>query len=99
MKVLNIALYGTGSHVIEAKAIIKSDDNLRIYAYTSGGGTSFSIDNVSVKEVITETNTPRLDYSTGAEAFLLEPASRNLFLKSEPTSAEGLSIGVKLRKF
>ena len=42
-----------------------------------------SIDNVSVKEVITATNTPRLDYSTGAEAFLLEPQSTNLFLQSE----------------
>ena len=47
---LNIVLYGTGSHVIEAKAI-SNLDNLRIYAYTSGGGTSFSIDNVSVKEI------------------------------------------------
>ena len=37
-----------------------------------------SIDNVSVKEVISATNTPRLDYSTGAEAFLLEPQSTNL---------------------
>ena len=36
------------------------------------------IDNVSVKEYITETNTPRLDYSTGAEAFLLEPQRTNL---------------------
>ena len=42
-----------------------------------------SIDNVSIKEVITATNTPRLDYSTGAEAFLLEPQSTNLFTYSE----------------
>jgi len=47
---LNIVLYGNGSHVIEAKAI-SNLDNLRIYAYTSGGGTYFSIDNISVKEV------------------------------------------------
>jgi len=40
--------------------------------------SSISIDNVSVKEYITETNTPRLDYSTGAEAFLLEPQRTNL---------------------
>ena len=40
--------------------------------------TQLSIDNVSVKEVISATNTPRLDYSTGAEAFLLEPQSTNL---------------------
>ena len=42
-----------------------------------------SIDNVSVKEVTTATNTPRLDYSTGAEAFLLEPQSTNLIPYSE----------------
>ena len=42
-----------------------------------------SIDNVSVKEYITATNTPRLDYSTGAEAFLLEPQSTNLITQSE----------------
>ena len=42
-----------------------------------------SIDNVSVKEYITATNTPRLDYSTGAEAFLLEPQSTNVITQSE----------------
>jgi len=45
-----------------------------------------SIDNVSVKEYITATNTPRLDYSTGAEAFLLEPQSTNLYSYSEDFS-------------
>jgi hypothetical protein len=45
-----------------------------------------SIDNVSVKEVISATNTPRLDYSTGAEAFLLEPQSTNLITYSEDFS-------------
>ena len=45
-----------------------------------------SIDNVSVKEYITATNTPRLDYSTGAEAFLLEPQSTNLLTYSEDYS-------------
>ena len=42
-----------------------------------------SIDNVSVKEYITATNTPRIDYSTGTEAFLLEPQSTNLVPYSE----------------
>ena len=50
------------------------------------GTTTLSIDNVSVKEVITATNTPRLDYSTGAEAFLLEPQSTNLITYSEDFS-------------
>ena len=42
-----------------------------------------SIDNVSVKEVTIATNTPRIDYSTGEEAFLLEPQSTNLITYSE----------------
>ena len=45
-----------------------------------------TIDNVSVKEVTTATNTPRIDYSTGAEAFLLEPQSTNLVTQSESLS-------------
>jgi len=49
-------------------------------------GTTLSIDNVSVKEVISATNTPRLDYSTGEEAFLLEPQSTNLITYSEDFS-------------
>ena len=61
----------------------------------SRGTTNGSIDNVSVKEYITETNTPRLDYSTGAEAFLLEPQSTNLMPYSEDFSQwnkSGISI-------
>jgi hypothetical protein len=50
------------------------------------GSFEGSIDNVSVKEHITATNTPRLDYSTGAEAFLLEPQSTNLIPYSEDFS-------------
>ena len=49
-------------------------------------GTIGSIDNVSVKEVISATNTPRIDYSTGEKAFLLEPQSTNLINYSEDFS-------------
>jgi len=49
-------------------------------------GSTGSIDSVSVKEYTTATNTPRLDYSTGAEAFLLEPQSTNLITYSEDFS-------------
>ena len=45
-----------------------------------------SIDNISVKEVISATNTPRIDYSTGEKAFLLEPQSTNLIPYSEDFS-------------
>ncbi len=52
----------------------------------SNNTASFSIDNVSIKEVISATNTPRIDYSTGAKAFLLEPQSTNLITYSEDFS-------------
>jgi len=57
---------------------------LRMFCNDSVG--QFEIDNVSVKEYITATNTPRLDYSTGSEAFLLEPQSTNLIRYSEDFS-------------
>ena len=64
----------------------------RIYNIVSSTGTfTGSIDNVSVKEVTTATNTPRLDYSTGAEAFLLEPQSTNLIPYSEDFSNSSLA--------
>jgi hypothetical protein len=70
---------GTYTYYINA-----TDTNLYIQGETNGdANVNFSIDNVSVKEHITATNTPRLDYSTGAEAFLLEPQSTNLIAQSE----------------
>ena len=67
-----------------------------IYRNFTGNGISFQsggvdsgileIDNVSVKEVISATNTPRIDYSTGAEAFLLEPQRTNRMPNSEDGS-------------
>jgi len=53
-------------------------DRLTFTPLNSSTGGAFSIDNVSVKEVTTATNTPRIDYSTGEKAFLLEPQSTNL---------------------
>ena len=55
------------------------------------GTTTGSIDNVSVKEYTTATNTPRLDYSTGAEAFLLEPQSTNLVTQSNDFDTQSKS--------
>tara|TARA_R100000541_G_scaffold25957_1_gene35525 strand:- start:2636 stop:5311 length:2676 start_codon:yes stop_codon:yes gene_type:complete len=55
---------------------------LRLYSENFIG----SIDNVSVKEY-TEDDIPRIDYSTGEEAFLLEPQSTNLINYSEDFSS------------
>ena len=57
-----------------------------LFIYSQSSSTSATITNVSVKEVITATNTPRLDYSTGEKAFLLEPQSTNLITYSEDFS-------------
>ena len=61
-------------------------DRLTFTPLNSSTGGAFSIDNVSVKEVTTATNTPRIDYSTGEKAFLLEPQSTNLINYSEDFS-------------
>ena len=65
-----------------ARLVASSAGSSQVYIQ---GINSFigSIDNVSVKEVTTATNTPRIDYSTGEKAFLLEPQSTNLITYSE----------------
>ena len=86
---------GTFKSVLGAGGVVRNSNG--VYSeYITATSSSFllqansdfigSIDNVSVKEYITATNTPRLDYSTGAEAFLLEPQSTNLFTYSESTN-------------
>ena len=92
----------TGSGTSSVRIDASSDGNFEldyiangntVYVQPTGGIFIGSIDNVSIKEVITATNTPRLDYSTGAEAFLLEPQSTNLVPYSEDfTQWNGNSI-------
>jgi hypothetical protein len=78
-------IYATSNGSFEVLITLSnvSQDFVRFHSVGTFVG---SIDNVSVKEYITETNTPRLDYSTGAEAFLLEPQSTNLIPYSEDFS-------------
>ena len=76
----SIPLYQSNGTFTET--FVANNSNLFMNANASAS-TQLSIDNVSVKEYITATNTPRLDYSTGAEAFLLEPQSTNLVLNSD----------------
>ena len=61
---------------------IKNTANQIFLFQNATTNSSISIDNVSIKEYKTETNTPRIDYSTGTEAFLLEPQSTNLITYS-----------------
>jgi len=78
-----IPLYSSNGTFTER--FVATNANLFMNA-TTVESTQLSIDNVSVKEYITETNTPRLDYSTGAEAFLLEPQRTNLVTYSNDFS-------------
>ena len=82
--VTNELLQGVGSYTMYINSgSIAGNDNFQIKRWGGAPNFDFDIDNVSVKEVISATNTPRLDYSTGAEAFLLEPQSTNLITQSE----------------
>ena len=80
---------GTGTNVIDVGPERLNATHLdagthTFYGSTSGtlliygrAGEEFVIDNVSVKEY-TEDDIPRIDYSTGEKAFLLEPQSTNV---------------------
>ena len=82
--VTNELLQGVGSYTMYINSGPTSGStSFQIKRWGGLVGWDFDIDNVSVKEYITETNTPRLDYSTGAEAFLLEPQRTNLIPYSE----------------
>jgi hypothetical protein len=90
-----LTVSANGTYEVEANP--NAVNPQRLYVSTQTATTNLSIDNVSVKEVISATNTPRIDYSTGAKAFLLEPQSTNLLPYSEDFSfwaagTGGLSI-------
>jgi len=86
----NVAQYqDVGTH----SEIISVSSSSVIYIRNGNSNSSVTIDNVSVKEYTTATNTPRLDYSTGAEAFLLEPQSTNLVnYSSDFTTGTGWGV-------
>ena len=64
------------------EVIATSTDRVRVLAISTAIG---SIDNVSVKELITS-NIPRIDYSNGCGSLLLEKQSTNLVTYSEDFS-------------
>jgi len=82
---------GTYTYYINA-----TDTNLYIQGETNGdANVNFSIDNVSVKEVI-ENDVPRLDYSGGAScaSLLLEPQRTNLLTYSNDFTQWTIQSGV-----
>jgi len=89
---VNLSSYNSNNGSFEYYVDAISTDYIRFTPQLDFNG---SIDNVSVKEVISATNTPRLDYSTGAEAFLLEPQTTQLVPYSEALTSGswGASVG------
>jgi len=80
---LSISQSGTFSQVLKWV----DADNVFGIKRIGGGDFSWSIDNVSVKEVTNDTNIPRLDYTGGGcPSLLLEPQSTNLITYSEDFS-------------
>ena len=88
---ISINTYEVGSYSIYVSPSISASD-LLIYGRNTSG-TAFSIDNVSVKEVITN-NVPRIDYTGGGcGKLLLEPQRTNLFDYSEDFSQWAANAG------
>lgn len=77
----NTAIINDNSESINI--ILQASVNNSLF-YISPGSSSFNIDNVSVKEVLQDF--ARIDYSTGDDALLLEPARTNLIARSNLSS-------------
>ena len=75
-----VAQLTVGVHTFQGTIISANAFRLRLLAAATAG--SLSIDNVSVKEVITS-NIPRIDYTNGCGSLLLEKQSTNLITYSE----------------
>jgi hypothetical protein len=77
----NTAIINDNSESINI--ILQASVNNSLF-YISPGSSSFNIDNISVKEVLQDF--ARIDYSTGDDALLLEPARTNLIERSNLSS-------------
>jgi cytochrome c-type biogenesis protein CcmE len=77
---------GTYSIILDVRTSAGSDNAIDFWISSSSTSGTLVIDNVSIKEVITN-NVPRLDYSQGScPSLLLEPQRTNLTLYSEDFS-------------
>jgi len=92
LRVLN--LDNSNSHLVSGNGVYSFTDVATATSMALQGTFSpsnFSIDNISVVEVIDATNIPRIDYTTGEGVVLLEPQSTNLFPYSEDFSVSDWS--------
>ena len=76
-----------GTHTLDFTA-----NNPTLFIYRNSGATDVTIDNVSVIEITDDTDIPRIDYTSGFGALLLEPQSTNKVTYSEDFS-DGMRTG------
>jgi hypothetical protein len=79
------ASVGTYTVILDVRTSAGTDNAIDFYITSGATSGTLVIDNVSIKEVITN-NIPRIDYSTGSSALLLEPQRTNLILYSQDIS-------------
>ena len=89
----NFLVSSSGTYTHEFKA-----DLLAVKFRRNSTPTRGYIDNVSVIEITDDTNLPRIDYTNGTGALLLEPQSTNLVLTSE-TNPQGTGTVVLTKNY
>ena len=82
------------SNGIFTETLVLTGNNTAGAIISNNTSPTLKIRNFSIKKVISATNTPRIDYSTGEKAFLLEPQSTNYSMNSEQPSTWHSSGGV-----
>ena len=90
--------FNTYSFRVVAGAVNSADHIISVGGLTVSD--EFEVKDISVKEVLIDTNIPRIDYSDGGcPSLLLEPQRTNTFLNSEPTSNENAGSGVTYESY
>jgi hypothetical protein len=75
--------YTNGTYVTD---FVMPSNQTTLAVWSTTGGSSFKLDNVSVKEVTDDTNLPRINYENGIGHLLLEGQRTNLVTYSESFS-------------
>jgi hypothetical protein len=75
--------YTNGTYVTD---FVMPSNQTTLAVWSTTGGSSFKLDNISVKEVTDDTNLPRINYENGIGHLLLEGQRTNLVTYSESFS-------------
>ena len=85
--VINVSANALGTYT--TNVIRTGGNNNIIFGSSDASNFTGSIDNVSVIEITDDTDIPRIDYTSGQGALLLEPQSTNKVTQSETFSTWG----------